>query len=40
MHGQGLDILWREDGWIGLGADIAQHPLVEEMKESREEAFA
>ena len=40
VHGQGLDILWREDGWIGLGADIAQHPLVEEMKESREEAFA
>ena len=40
VHGQGLDILWREDGWIGLGADIVQHPLVEEMKESREEAFA
>ena len=40
LHGQGLDILWREDGWLGLGADIASHPLVEEMKESTEEAFA
>jgi hypothetical protein len=40
VHGQGLDILWREDGWIGLGADIAQHPLVEEMKESPEDAYA
>ena len=40
LHGQGLDILWREDGWLGLGADIATHPLVEEMKEFTEEAFA
>ena len=40
LHGQGLDILWREDGWLGLGADIAAHPLVEEMKESTEEVFA
>ena len=40
VHGQGLDILWREDGWIGLGADIARHPLVEEMKESPEESYA
>jgi len=40
LHGQGLDILWREDGWLGLGADIASHPLIEEMKESTEEAFA
>ena len=30
LHERGLDILWREDGWIGLGADIANHPLVEE----------
>jgi hypothetical protein len=30
LHERGLDILWREDGWIGLGADIASHPLVEE----------
>ena len=40
LHGQGLDILWCEDGWLGLGADIAAHPLVEEMKESTEEVFA
>jgi len=40
VHGQGLDILWREDGWIGPGADIARHPLVEEMKESPEESYA
>jgi site-specific DNA recombinase len=20
LHGHGLDIVWREDGWIGLGA--------------------
>ncbi len=30
LHERGLDILWREDGWIGLGADIANHPLVDE----------
>jgi len=30
LHGHGLDIVWREDGWIGFGADIGAHPLVEE----------
>lgn len=39
MHQGGLDILWREDGWAGLGADIAAHPLVEEMRMDRQEAL-
>lgn len=33
LHGQGLDIVWREDGWLGLGADVAAHPLVGETHE-------
>ena len=28
LHGHGLDIVWREDGWIGFGADISTHPLI------------
>jgi len=40
LHGQGLDIVWREDGWIGFGADIGAHPLVEEAREQTEEALA
>ncbi|WP_243457504.1 recombinase family protein [Ottowia testudinis] len=33
LHAQGMDILWREDGWLGLGPDIQAHPLVEECKD-------
>jgi site-specific DNA recombinase len=33
LHTQGMDILWREDGWVGLGPDIHAHPLVEESQE-------
>lgn len=33
LHDQGLDILWREDGWLGLGADVTAHPLIEEHRE-------
>lgn len=40
LHAQGLDIVWREDGWIGFGADIGAHPLVEEAREHAEEALA
>ena len=40
LHGHGLDIVWREDGWIGFGADIGAHPLVEESSEQAEEALA
>jgi site-specific DNA recombinase len=40
LHAQGLDILWREDGWLGLGADIANHPFVEESRAQAEESFA
>ena len=36
LHEGGLDILWRENGWIGLGADIANHPLVEESAMTEE----
>ena len=40
MHEQGIDIHWRDDGWIGLGPDIAEHPLVEEAGDMLEEALA
>lgn len=40
LHEHGLDILWREDGWIGLGPDIAAHPLVEEARAEPEETYA
>jgi len=40
MHEHGIDILWREDGWIGLGPDIAAHPLVEEARAEPEKACA
>jgi site-specific DNA recombinase len=33
LHDHGLDIHWREDGWLGLGPDIGGHPLVEEQIE-------
>ena len=33
LHDQGLDILWHEDGWLGLGPDIGAHPLIEEMQD-------
>jgi hypothetical protein len=40
LHEQGLDIVWREDGWIGFGADIGAHPLVEETTALAEETLA
>ena len=40
LHGHGLDIVWREDGWIGFRADISAHPLVEESIEQAEAALA
>jgi hypothetical protein len=40
LHGHGLDIVWREDGWIGFGADISTHPLIEESQERVEEVWA
>lgn len=38
VHGRGLDICWREDGWVGLGAEINQHALVEEAAEMHGQA--
>jgi site-specific DNA recombinase len=32
LHGGGLDIHWRDDGWSGLGIEVTQHPLVEELR--------
>lgn len=40
LHAHGLDILWREDGWLGLGAEVAGHPLVEEMRDIPQESCA
>jgi site-specific DNA recombinase len=35
LHEEGLDIVWREDGWQSLGVEVTEHPLVKEVKESR-----
>ena len=40
LHDRGLDILWREDGWLGLGEDIGIHPLVNESRSPAEEVYA
>lgn len=40
LHEQGLDIIWREDGWLGLGPDIGAHPLIDECRGEVEEAMA
>ena len=40
LRAQGLEILWREDGWLGLGADVAAHPLVAEARLETEEVTA
>ena len=40
LHAVGVDIKWREDGWLGLDADIAQQPLVLENATPEEEALA
>ena len=40
LHDRGLDILWREDGWLGLGEDIGSHPLVNESRSPAEEVYA
>lgn len=40
LHEHGLDIHWREDGWLGFGADIGSHPLVEETRGIDEEVYA
>jgi site-specific DNA recombinase len=32
LHGGGLDIHWRDDGWSGLGVEATQHPLVGELR--------
>jgi hypothetical protein len=40
LHERGLDILWREDGWHGLGEDVSGHPLVEETNSPAEEVYA
>jgi hypothetical protein len=39
LHDRGLDILWREDGWLGLGEDIGSHPLVNEARSPDEEIY-
>jgi site-specific DNA recombinase len=39
-HEQGIDIHWRDDGWIGLGPDIAEHALVEDAGDMQEEVLA
>ncbi|MFN3515525.1 MAG: recombinase family protein [Phenylobacterium sp.] len=34
LHDHGLDILWREDGWLGLEPEIGAHPLGRSAKPS------
>lgn len=37
LHGHGLDIQWRDDGWSGLGAEVSGHRLVQELRDQRQE---
>lgn len=32
LHEQGLDIVWRDQGWTALGDEILQHPFVQEQQ--------
>ena len=36
LHEYGLEIHWREDGWLGLGAEVNEHPLIEESRNLEE----
>ncbi len=33
LHSSGLDIVWRDEGWTGLNADVHAHPFVQEQRE-------
>ena len=33
LHQDGLDIVWREDGWQRFRRELAQHPFVAEQKQ-------
>ena len=37
LHAQGLDIVWKQDGWQGLNAGFKEPLLVEEAKRPRDE---
>jgi site-specific DNA recombinase len=37
LHEEGLDIVWREDGWQSLGLEVAQHPFVKETRRAEVE---
>jgi hypothetical protein len=37
LHEEGLDIVWRQDGWQRLGLEVAQHPLVKETRQAEVE---
>lgn len=32
LHDNGLDIVWRHEGWTGFGPDIRLHPFVQEQQ--------
>lgn len=34
LHPNGLDIVWREDGWHRFRRELAQHPFVVEQKDA------
>ena len=36
LQPQGLDIVWRSDGWGCLGTQVIDHPLVKESKELKD----
>ena len=40
LHEHGLDIHWREDGWLGFGEEISHHSLVEETRAQSKEIYA
>ncbi len=40
LHAEGLDIVWCQDGWQGLGIEVTQHPLVKETQQAEIEQGA
>ena len=32
LHDQGLDIIWRHEGWKTFGKEVSQHPFVQEQQ--------
>ncbi len=37
LHEEGLDIVWRDDGWQQFQTELRQYPFVAEQRDAAEE---